>query len=334
MRAKLLAFTMLLSLSAAKLTAGEPGYVHCRSGETYVYLYQSPDNFQVVANLKCDQQIEVDSQNGAWARVRTADGKEGYLPQASLAQAVPNSKPQNTAPQSAAPQGTAQPETPQQGTAPQAAAPQAAPHATEPPPSPKSVNSAAAPAASVRVPLTLDESDTPRFEVAGGYSFLNEDTSGLSAGRQNVNGFESSFTYNVTRRLGAEGNFSGYFQSQSENSITIGTSAVDLGQREYGFAGGPRYNAGLFFIHGLLGMDRISLNLLGSQVAQNSIAVTFGGGAEWKFSRHLAIRASGDWIYSRHNLDNLIFPGGPAYMQNNVRISVGIAYRAGSVSGR
>ena len=304
-RPKLLVFTMLVFLSAATLRAGDIGYVHCHAGEGYVYLYQSPDNFQVAANLKCDQKIEIiDSQNNAWVRVRTADGKEGYLPQGEITAVVPSN--------------------PQQGTAPQATALSPSPKADAP--------AAPAPAASVRVPLSLDESDTPRVEVSGAYSYLNADTSGLSLTRQNVNGFESSVTVNATRRLGVEGNFSGYFLSQSENTITLGTGTVDLGQREYDILGGPRYNAGNFFVHGLLGMDRMSLVPLGTRVAQDSLAVAFGGGAEWKVSRHFAIKAFGDWIYTRHNLDNLIFPGGPAYMQNSIRISVGVAYRAGSVS--
>ena len=113
-RAKLLVFTvftMLLFLSAAKLTAGDIGYVHCRAGEGYVYLYQSADNFQVTANLKCDQQIEIiDSQNSARVKVRTADGKEGYLPQGSIAAAVPaahNKARRNKAPHHSA--GTTRP---------------------------------------------------------------------------------------------------------------------------------------------------------------------------------------------------------------------------------
>ena len=157
-------FTTLFFLFAAKLTAGDIGYVHCRAGEGYVYLYQSADNFQVVANLKCDQQIEIiDSQNSARVRVRTADGKEGYLPQASIAPAVPVS--------------------PQQGAAPQRDATHHKPRTTgrrpqvAPPPLPKAVPVAPAPAASVGVSLSrLDESDTPRVEVSGGYSFLNADT--------------------------------------------------------------------------------------------------------------------------------------------------------------
>ena len=61
-----------------------------------------------------------------------------------------------------------------------------------------------------------------------------------------MNGFESSFTFNGTTRLGAEANFSGYFLSPSENLITLGTGTVDLDQREYDILGGARYNARKF----------------------------------------------------------------------------------------
>jgi hypothetical protein len=148
----------------------------------------------------------MDSQNSARVRVRTADGKEGYLPQTSIAAPVPRSPQQGAAPQDAAPQDAAPQSAAPQGAAPQSVAPQGpAPQATEPPPPPKAAPLAPAPAASVGVSLSrLDESDTPRVEVSGGYSFLNADTNGLSTGRQNVNGFESSFTFNGTSRLGAE----------------------------------------------------------------------------------------------------------------------------------
>jgi hypothetical protein len=306
-RAKLLVFTMLTMFffpSVAKLTAGDIGYVHCRAAEGYVYLYESTVNFQVLANLKCGQQIEIiDSQNSSWLRVRTADGKEGYLPQASVAATLAG---------------------PQQ---------EAAPQAGEPAPPPKAELLAPAPAAAVGVSLSrFDESDTPRVEFAGGYSFLNADTSGFSQVRQNVNGFESSVTFYGIRRLGAEGNFSSYFLSQSENTINLGSGAVDLDQREYAILGGPRYNLGKLFVHGLLGMDRISLVPLGTRVAQDSLAAAVGVGAEWRLSRHLAIRTSGDWYYTHHNLWNFVTPGYPSYMQDNFRISVGIAYRAGSVA--
>jgi Outer membrane protein beta-barrel domain len=336
-RARLLVFTVfttLFFLSAAQLTAGDVAYVHCRAGEAYVYLYQSTGNFQVVANLKCDQQIEItDSQNSAWVRVRTADGKEGYLPQASVVATLPRSPQQSAAPQSAAPQSAApQPAAPQ-AAAPQAAAPQAAaPQAIEPPPPPKAAPVGPAPAASVGVSLSrLDESDTPRVEVSGGYSFLNADTNGLSTSRQNLNGFDSSFTFNGTTRLGAEMDFSAYFLSPSENLINLGAGPVDLQQRQYDILGGGRYNARKFFVHALVGMDRMSLVPLGTRVAEDSLALAAGVGTEWKFSRHFALKASGDWIYTRHDLYNLVTPGFPPYMQNSIRISVGIAYRAGSV---
>ncbi len=341
-RAKLLVFTVfttLLFLSAAKLTAGDIGYVHCPAGEEYVYLYQSADNFQVVADLKCGQQIEIiDSQNSVRVRVRTADGREGYLPQTSIAAPVPVSPPQGAAPQAAAPQSAAPQAAAPQSAAPQSAAPQGAapqsvaPQATEPPPPSKAAPVAPAPAASVGVSLSrLDESDTPRVEVSGGYSLLNADTDGFTTSRQNVNGFESSFTFNGTRRLGAEANFSGYLLSQSENLINLGNGTVNLDQREYDILGGARYNGGKFFVHGLIGMDRISLVPLGTRVAQDSLAVAAGVGTEWKFSRHFAIKASGDWIYTRQQRYDLVIPGSPSAMQNSVRISVGIAYRAGSV---
>jgi uncharacterized protein YjlB len=67
-------FTTLLFLSAAKLTAGDIGDVHCQAGEGYVYLYQSADNFQVVADLECGQQTEI---NYGFAKQRSGESPDG-----------------------------------------------------------------------------------------------------------------------------------------------------------------------------------------------------------------------------------------------------------------
>jgi tetratricopeptide (TPR) repeat protein len=71
---------LLVAVASLAANAGDTGSIHCQGGESYVYLYQAPDNFQVLANLKCGQKVEiVAAQNSAMVRIRTNDGKEGYI---------------------------------------------------------------------------------------------------------------------------------------------------------------------------------------------------------------------------------------------------------------
>jgi hypothetical protein len=94
-----LLLTIALLLSCAKLTAADSGSIRCQAGEGYVYLYQSADNFQVLADLKCGQKVEVvDARGSTIARVRTADGIEGYVFKAALAGIMPSSEPQPPVP--------------------------------------------------------------------------------------------------------------------------------------------------------------------------------------------------------------------------------------------
>src|SRR5690348_5267934 len=81
MRRKLfIALGILFLLSAATAKADDIVYTYCPLGEGYVFLYDSPTSFQVVANLKCGQKLTVvDARDRDRTRVRTADGKEGYV---------------------------------------------------------------------------------------------------------------------------------------------------------------------------------------------------------------------------------------------------------------
>jgi hypothetical protein len=73
----LVAFVFLFSCC---VVAGDTGSIRCQAGESYVYLYQSPGNFQVIANLKCGQKVELLERPGnGMMRVRASDGKEGRI---------------------------------------------------------------------------------------------------------------------------------------------------------------------------------------------------------------------------------------------------------------
>jgi opacity protein-like surface antigen len=154
----------------------------------------------------------------------------------------------------------------------------------------------------------------PRVEIFGGYSYLNVDTNGVTS-RLNTNGWEASVSGNFNRWFALEGDVSGYYTT---------FDAVNLSA--YGFTGGPRVNFRPFFVHALVGLDRGTGSVTGASASQNSFAAAFGGGIQWSLAQHWAVRGSTDYVLSQHN----IF-GGPAYTQNNFRVSAGIVYYLGGV---
>ena len=101
-RKVLITLGILCVLSTARAKADNIGYAYCPLGEGYVFLYDSPTSFQVIANLKCGQKLTVvDPRDENRARVRTADGKEGHVQKSSLIAALPGSQPQPAAPAAA-----------------------------------------------------------------------------------------------------------------------------------------------------------------------------------------------------------------------------------------
>jgi len=84
-RKVLIAVGLLCFLSATRAKADDFVYAYCPMGEGYVFLYDTPTGFQVLANLKCSQKVTVLGAGGTdRVQVRTADGKEGYLLKSSV----------------------------------------------------------------------------------------------------------------------------------------------------------------------------------------------------------------------------------------------------------
>ena len=349
-RKVLITLGILCVLSTARAKADDFGYAYCPLGEGYVFLYDSPTSFQVLANLKCGEKLTVvDPRDENRARVRTADGKEGYVQKSSLIAALPGSQRQPAAPP-AAPVAPAAPaasvpqppaEAPAQPKAqsqprpePQVQAeaeaqpqPQAPPQLevqAQPPAQPPVQAPPAAklppPAAVAFTPFsTLGyEENVPRLEVFGGYSFMNAGTDAL-ANRQNVNGFESSVAYNVNRWLAAEGNVAAYYKTIT--ILDVGT----FGFHNFLIAGGPRLTVRKVFIHGLIGMDHLANNIYfdgaGPSSGNTVLAAELGGGVQWKVARHIGVRTSADYVLSQ-------FDG---WIQSSVRVTAGVVFDLGKL---
>ena len=164
----------------------------------------------------------------------------------------------------------------------------------------------------------------PRVDVFGGYSYLNIDTNNLTS-RQSANGWEASVSGDVNKWLAIEGDFAGYYKSYAVNFdfISPGTGTVNANVRDYSYLGGPRLNYRPLFIHALFGGDHLTGSSQGLSGSQDSFAAAFGGGLEWKVAPRWAVRASGDYVLTHHNIFG---PPGQTFTQNNFRASVGIVY--------
>jgi len=161
--------------------------------------------------------------------------------------------------------------------------------------------------------------NVPRLEVSGGLSYLNAGTNALTS-RQNVVGFEGSVAVHVNTWIAGEANFSGYYKTLT--IVNVGT----FGFHDYIAMAGPRLNMHKAFFHVLGGIDHLSGVTSFYSVATSSnnvLAGAAGGGVQWNVARHLALRASADYVMSRF--------GG--VMQNNFRVTLGVVFEAGSVRG-
>jgi len=112
-RRVLITVGILCFLSAARAKADDAVYAYCPLGEGYVFLYDSLTGFQVLANLKCGEKVTVvDARDKDRMRVRTADGKEGYVLKSSITAPPPGSQrqPAASAPNASSQQPQAQPQ--------------------------------------------------------------------------------------------------------------------------------------------------------------------------------------------------------------------------------
>ena len=233
------------------------GYVNCPVLQSNIFLYQSLKNFDVISTPKCDARVQVLGQVdtlGGFLRVRTADGKEGYVPKDLITTTAP-AKPTTAAP--------------------------------VPPPQPVPAGQGSL----LTGPLSQGPSDfgydIPRAELFGGYSFMNMDWEGL-ASRSGLHGWTGTAAINIYPWLGVEGSATGNYQSNC-----LGTSGLTCtiltfmgGPRITAYRGG-----GLsVFGHGLVGLGALSMNLSGSPLNWRDLAWSAGGGADYAVNERISIR--------------------------------------------
>jgi len=196
-----------------------------------------------------------------------------------------------------------------------------------------SVNATVAPEAAVPVPPQTKKAsasssgeETPKGEVFAGYSYIRFNVdSHLLQHNFNEHGGIASIAGNVNHWFGLVGDF-GFYRISDHPA---GTSA-----HMFTYLFGPRFShrgeRWTPFMHTLFGAARLTQDpnagILGPNpvgVSSNAFAMAFGGGADFKITKHVAWRVfQTEFLVTR-------FADGADSMQDNFRASTGVVFRFG-----
>jgi opacity protein-like surface antigen len=176
------------------------------------------------------------------------------------------------------------------------------------------------------LPFITQAQELPRTEIFGGYSYMRVDSQGLTVD-QDLNGFNSSVTYNFNSFLGATAEFSALFGNAQ---AATGVASVTVDQNSYFYMFGPKFTFRgnerfTPFAHVLIGAvtqttDTQSAGLLATP-NNTQFAMALGGGLDINLTERIAVRgAQVDYVLTR-----LQTP----LNQNNLRASAGFVLKIG-----
>jgi len=191
-------------------------------------------------------------------------------------------------------------------------------------------------------PSVRMDSYYPKIELFMGYSYLRAVPT-LAVGNRLVwlNGGSTSVAFNLNRYLGLVGDFGGF--NETRLLLTTGNPPSALGTYQtvddgtvFTYLFGPRLSFRKHdritpFAQALFGGIHASEESLcpactASLPAENSFALTAGGGLDWRLHHRLAIRiVQAEYMMTR--FENL--STGSTQAQNDVRLSTGLVFRFG-----
>ena len=157
------------------------------------------------------------------------------------------------------------------------------------------------------------DSEFPKAEVFGGYSFLHTDNNTVG-GNSNFNGWEASLTGNVNKWLGFKADFDGHYNSDN-------VLGVNVDGKVHNFLFGPevslRRDKFKVFGHTLFGVSHASASGGGASVTDNAFAWAIGGGGDYMVTKRFGWRVvQADYLMTRFGSDT----------QNNARVSTGLVF--------
>jgi len=152
---------------------------------------------------------------------------------------------------------------------------------------------------------------TPRFEAFAGFSYLRLDAD--LRNDRDLNGFNTSFTYNFNRILGATGEFGANYGNASISRAKADQFFFLFGPK-FAYRGNSRVTP---FAHVLPGVVRQNLNFGATDTSTTQFALATGGGIDFNVTERFSVRgAQADYIMTRL--------GG---IQNNIRVSTGFVLK-------
>jgi outer membrane protein OmpA-like peptidoglycan-associated protein len=152
----------------------------------------------------------------------------------------------------------------------------------------------------------LAQTNTPKVQIFGGYSYLSVDS---SPDRESLNGWNLQPSINLNRWFSFTFDGGGYYGSP--HGVTF---------HDYTFMGGPtltlRKEHVAPFVHALFGADHLGASVHNEgSVSDTSFALAVGGGLDFPIKEHFGIRlAQVDWLRTTHFSED----------QNNIRLSTGL----------
>ena len=170
---------------------------------------------------------------------------------------------------------------------------------------------------------------TPKFEVAGLFSYINFDP----GSEPNFNNFGAtgSFAYNANKWLGLVAEIGGYTFSRGVYVLPTGATQeilTTIKGDQWTYLFGPRLNFRRFdhfvpFVEVLFGDARGHANLTGD-VAQGSFGMAAGGGVDVVLAKNVAWRfVEADYLMTSYSGPDLA----ASARQNNFRIGSGMVFR-------
>jgi opacity protein-like surface antigen len=194
--------------------------------------------------------------------------------------------------------------------------------------------------------LSVAQTDYPKIELAGGYSYVNFHPSYAGITSQNFNGGGGAFVYNFSSIFGLKADFEGY---------AVGTGWTKYLKDNYGYAGSASGNAFTYmfgpqikkhsgkwqpFGEGLFGafhsngygtllkcIENDGCSAKNGNGNNNGFAMEFGGGVDYALSKHVQIRpVEVDYLYTHFSANHI-----PNYSagQNNFKYFGGVNFTLG-----
>ena len=184
--------------------------------------------------------------------------------------------------------------------------------------------------------IAVAQYDTPKVDLAMGYSYLNVHPTKSLITSFSMNGGGIGLVYNLGTVLGIKGDFMGY---RGSNTVSGSKNSVTTDPTLFTYLFGPHFKKRNhrvdYFGEALFGAGHTSASW--SQLyyisgipgtvynSNNSFMMEYGGGLDWKLSPNISIRPfEVDYLFSRFSAN------GVSAQQNAFKYFAGINFAMGS----